>query len=209
MMLVRHYTFNVLIKTRELRQPGITVYYPEVVGLNDTQVQHTVNQAIVHFTQQLINEQYKQQNVNHFAEMIGIYEIKTNERGILSLTLSNYAIAAQHANGLTLMNSLTVDIKTGKIYQLKDLFKPDSNYVDILSAMVRDQIRDRNIPILNGFESISPEQYFYIADKSLVLYFQPLEITPHYVGIPMFPISVYDLEDIIDDAGPLGIMLAP
>jgi len=207
MMLVLHYTFNVLIKTRKFGQQGITIYYPEVVGLDDTQVQYTVNQKIVHLTQQLINEQYKQQNVDHFAEMIGIYEVKTNERGILSLTLSNYAIAAQHANGLTLMNSLTVDIKTGKIYQLNELFKPDSNYVDILSDMVRDQIRNRNIPILNDFEGISPNQYYYIADKSLVLYFQPLEITPHYVGIPMFPISVYDLEDIIDDTGPLGKML--
>jgi len=206
-MLVLHYTFNVLIKTRKFGQQGITIYYPEVVGLDDTQVQYTVNQKIVHLTQQLINEQYKQQNVDHFAEMIGIYEVKTNERGILSLTLSNYAIAAQHANGLTLMNSLTVDIKTGKIYQLNELFKPDSNYVDILSDMVRDQIRNRNIPILNDFEGISPNQYYYIADKSLVLYFQPLEITPHYVGIPMFPISVYDLEDIIDDTGPLGKML--
>lgn len=206
-MLVLHDTFNVLIKTRKFEQQGVTIYYPEVVGLNDIQVQYTVNQAIVHLTQQLINEQYKQQNVDHFAEMIGIYEIKTNERGILSLTLSNYAIAAQHANGLTLMNSLTVNIKTGKIYQLKELFKPNSNYVDILSNMVRGQIRDRNIPILNDFKGISPEQYFYIADKSLVLYFQSLEITPHYVGIPMFPISVYDLENIINDTGPLGKML--
>src|SRR5690625_7638876 len=37
-----------------------------------------------------------------FTEMIGTFEIKTNERNVLSLTLTNYAIAYHYAHGLTL-----------------------------------------------------------------------------------------------------------
>ncbi|HLR52889.1 MAG TPA: DUF3298 domain-containing protein [Candidatus Avamphibacillus sp.] len=198
---------HVSIITRVYEQQGVMIYYPEVFGLENLHVQQTINYSIVQLAQNLINQQYQQQDVDHFAEMIGTYEIKTNERGILSLTLSNYAIAPQHANGLRITKSVTFDVKTGKTYQLKSLFKPGSDYVNVLSNIVRRQIEERDIPIINGFSQISPDQDYYIADKSLVLYFQPIEITPHYFGSPMFPISVYELADIIDEEGPLGRMM--
>ena len=200
-------TLHVSILTRTFRQQGITIYYPEIV-LKNEQVQQRINQSIVELVNDLIHQQYQQQGVQRFAEMIGMFEIKTNERGILSLTLSNYAIAPHHANGLNLTKSLTANIETGKSYQLHELFKPGSDYVTDLSNIVKKQIEVRDIPVINNFTEISPEQDYYIADKSLVLYFQPIEITPHYYGSPMFPISVYELTDIIREEGPLGRMMA-
>lgn len=199
---------HVLVLTRVYQQQEVRIYFPEVVGLQNLHVQQMINQSIVRLTQHLINQQYQQQEVKRFAEMIGTYEVKTNERGVLSLTISNYAIAPQHANGLTITKSLTFDIETGKNYQLKDLFKPGSDYVGVLSRIVKKQIEEREVPIINDFSKISPNQDYYIADKSLVIYFQPIEITPHYFGSPMFPISVYEIEDIIDESGPLGKMMA-
>jgi len=196
----------VSIQTMVIKQGGTTIYYPQIIGLQNINAQQSMNQDIYQLVQYLMRQQYKQQGVNSFEEMIGTFEIKTNERNILSLSLSNYAFAFQHANGLTIMKSLTFNTQTGERYQLKDLFKPGSDYVNVLSAIVQEQIRERDIPILNEFPGISPNQDFYIADKALVLYFQPIEITPHYIGIPMFPISVFEIQDIIDENGPLGIM---
>lgn len=199
-------TLPVSIQTMVIKQGGTTIYYPQVIGLQNIKAQQSMNQNIYQLVQYLMQQQYKQQGVNSFEEMIGTFEIKTNERNILSLSLSNYAFAFQHANGLTIMKSLTFNTQTGERYQLKDLFKPGSDYVNVLSAIVQEQIKERDIPILNEFPGISPNQDFYIADKALVLYFQPIEITPHYIGIPMFPISVFEIQDIIDENGPLGIM---
>ncbi|MGY0693920.1 DUF3298 domain-containing protein [Virgibacillus sp. FSP13] len=196
----------VSIQTMVLQQQGTTIYYPQVIGLQNAHSQQIINQTIAQLAQSLIHQQYQQQGADSFTEMIGSYEIKTNERHILSLTLTNYAIAYHHANGLTIMKSLTFDSKTGKQYQLKDLFKPNSNYVEVLTRIVQKQIKERDIPLLDGLSKISPNQDFYIADKSLVLYFQPIEITPHYFGFPMFPISVFELSDILDENGPLGKM---
>ena len=196
----------VSIQTMVIKQGGTTIYYPQIIGLQNINAQQSMNQDIYQLVQYLMRQQYKQQGVNSFEEMIGTFEIKTNERNILSLSLSNYAFAFQHANGLTIMKSLTFNTQTGERYQLKDLFKPGSDYVNVLSAIVQEQIKERDIPILNEFPGISPNQDFYIADKALVLYFQPIEITPHYIGIPMFPISVFEIQDIIDENGPLGIM---
>ncbi|MEJ8544291.1 DUF3298 and DUF4163 domain-containing protein [Brevibacillus borstelensis] len=140
------------------------------------------------------------------TEMLGNYEIKSNERGIFSVTLSNYAYTAPMAHGMTFVKSLTADVQTGKIYPLRDLFKPGSAYVRVLSENIRQQIRRRQIPTLGPFGSIKPDQDYYLADKALVVYFQLYEIVPYYVGFPMFPIPVSDLESVASEQGPLAIM---
>ncbi len=196
----------VSIQTMVLKQHGTTIYYPQVFGLENTNVQQSINQTIYQLTQHLVQKQYQQQGADSFTEMLGTFEIKTNERNVLSLSLTNYAIAYHYAHGLTIIKSLTFDTETGKSYKLKDLFKPNSNYIEVLSKNVQKQINERNIPLLDKFTGISPDQDFYIADKSLVLYFQLYEITAYYIGLPMFPISVFDLQDIINEDGPLGRM---
>ena len=197
----------VTIETKVIKQNGKQIYYPQVTGLKDHRINEKINDAIYNLMKSLITEQYEDQGTDAFIEMIGTYEIKTNERHVLSLSLSNYAYAEHHAHGLTVMRSLTFDTTSGKIYHLKDLFKQGSDYVNVLSNHVQQQIKARDIPILNDFDKISKNQDFYIADKCLVLYFQLYEITPYYIGFPMFPISVYSLEDIVRESGPLGRML--
>ena len=196
----------VQIQTMVLQQQGITIYYPQVVGLQNTDLQQSINQSINQLVHSLIQWQHQQQGADSFTEMIGSFEIKTNERNILSLSLTNYAFAYQHAHGLTLIKSLTFNVQTGKLYSLKDLFKPGSDYVGVLSKVIQKQINERDMQLLGDFSGISLDQDFYIADKALVVYFQLYEITPYYVGFPMFPISVYALQDIINENGPLGQM---
>ncbi|MFA9456480.1 DUF3298 domain-containing protein [Halalkalibacter sp. AB-rgal2] len=155
-------------------------------------------------------ERMKQQQVGDtpstVVEMIGRFELKNNQREVLSLSLSNYTYHEKAAHGMTLMQSLTFDLESKQLCQLHDLFKPGSNYVDRLSELIALQIKERDIPLLDGFSGIQPDQDFYMADKSLVIYFQLYEISPYVVGFPMFPISVFDLQDIINEQGALGRM---
>lgn len=151
--------------------------------------------------------QFVAQETNTFAQMVSQYEMKTNERNLISLTQFNYAIKPQAANGLTMMDSLTADTKTGETFRLQDLFKKDSNYIEVLSTQVRRQVKERKIPTFEESVRIKKNQPFYIADKCLVLYFPALEVTPHYVGIPVFPISVFGLEDISKASGPLNRLM--
>ena len=88
--------------------------------------------------------------------------------------------------------------------QLEDLFIPGSNYVEVISNHIQQQIEKRNIQLLDDFTTIQPQQDFYIADKTLVIYFQLYEITPYVEGLPMFPISVFDLMDIMGENSPLS-----
>mgnify|MGYP001944478035 CR=1 FL=1 len=200
------YTFPVSIQTMIKEQAGTVIYYPQVIQLGNQYIQQIINMAIIEQVQNLIQQQYIEQGAESFSEMIGLYEIKTNERNILSLSLSNYAYAAQHAHGLTLMTSLTFDISTGKVYQLGDLFKRGSNYQEVLDELIDQQIKSRDIPVINQYPGILPDQDFYLADKALVIYYPLYMFTPYYYGFPMFPISVYELEGITNEKGPLGLL---
>ena len=198
--------FPVSTKTFKITMgPQKIIYYPQVYRMAKKNLEAFINNAIV-------NEVHKMIGLNSgdtmtpLVEMIGTYELKNNQRNVLSLTLSNYSYYYNAAHGMTNITSLTFDLEKGRLCELKDLFKPGSNYVDTISKLIHDQIKQRNIMLINDFTVIRPNQYFYIADKTLVIYFQLYELTPYVFGFPMFPISVYDIQDIIDEDGPLGRM---
>lgn len=194
----------VQVVTQRMIKPNLNVFYPQVMGLTNISVQQRINSAIISLLNKLITEQgyYK----NPQIQVTGWYELKTNERGILSITIGNYAYPPRAAHGMTYIKSLNFDVNTGRIYQLPELFKPDSDYISVLSKNIRNQIQERKLPVLNGFTTIDPNQDYYIADKALVVYFQLYEITPYFVGLPMFPVSVFELQDIAREKGPIDIM---
>lgn len=194
------------IQTITFNPLHVLIYAPLVGGKNKTEPIKVINETILYHIQILIQKQHFYQHPQQ-TEVWGYYELKTNERKVLSLILSNYAYTQKMAHGMTYMKGLSFDVETGKNYALKDLFKPGSPYVQRLSDLIKEQIKKRGILLLDEFTEIKPDQDFYIADKCLVIFFQLYEITAYVFGFPMFPISVYELENIIDDNGPLGIML--
>ncbi len=201
-MNVRELPVN--IKNEIIFKNTINITFPQVYGLTDYYVQQKINKRIFKEVDYLLTKQgYYEHYIN---EMVGKYELKTNERAVLSLTLVNYAFSGG-AHGMTYMSGLTFDVETGKESKLKDLFKENSNYIERLSTIIKKQIKQRNIPVLNEFTRIKPNQDFYISDKVLVIYFQLYELVPYVYGFTYFPISVYEIEDIINEKSVLARMV--
>lgn len=188
---------------RRLVLPNLEVDYPVVTSMADAAALSRINNAILEQVYALIRQQGYYENP--MTEITGYFELKNNQRDVLSLTLGNYAFAGG-AHGLTLLKGLTFELKTGATVELAELFKPGSDYVQCLSAIVAAQIRARDLPLLGEFQGIRPDQDFYIADRALVIFFQLYELTPYVYGFPFFPISVYELQDIVIADGPLGRM---
>ena len=197
--------FPVEIKTLKLDMRRLEIYYPQVYGLENIYVEDKINDVILEVMYNQINQQGYYDNPE--TQITGTWELKNNQKGILSLTLINHAFSGG-AHGLTIVKGLTFDIETGKLYELPELFKPGSDYIKVLSEEVKEQIEDRDIQTLGEFEHIKPNQDFYIADLSLTIFFQEYEIAPYVYGILYFPISIYEIEDIIDENGPLGRMIS-
>jgi len=196
-------TLMLPIRTRTMTAKNVKINVPYVTGGTSLAAQEKINDAIAEATQKLMRDQGFPSG--DIQEMDGTFEIKTNERGVLSLSLLNYVFTGG-AHGNTVQKSLTFDADTGRAYKLSELFKPGTDYEARLNKIIEEQIKARNLPLLVDYPGISADQDFYIADKSLVVYFQLYEILPYVYGFPYFPISVYDIQDIIDEDGPLGMM---
>ncbi|WP_198507803.1 DUF3298 and DUF4163 domain-containing protein [Bacillus sp. FJAT-45037] len=192
------------IQTHHLVEPRLDVYYPQLAHLKDQAIEKKLNERILKQISTMIRKQGFDENP--MTVITGGYEIKTNERHIISLTNSHFAFSGG-AHGLTILRSLTMDVEKGSVYSLKDLFKPGADYMKKLNEIIALQIKERDLPLLNSFDGIAPNQYFYLADKALVLYFQLYDLLPYAFGIPYFVISVYEIQDMIDENGPLRQMI--
>lgn len=194
----------VLIRNEYVLDKEVHVVYPQVYNFHDVFIEKKVNETIketVH--QQLATQGLKEAQ---YIDMTGTYEVKTNERNVLSLTLINYAFTGG-AHGNTLQQGLTFDMETGDIISLEDLFKEGYNYQEILSMLVLEQIKARDIYVLGEYQGISQDQDFYIADKSLIIFFKLYALVPYVYGFPYFPISVYEIQFMIREDSVLGRML--
>lgn len=183
------------------------VFYPQVGGLTNQSLIRSINRDIVVKTQRLIDQQ-SEAPPSAITEMIGYYEIKNNERQSLSFLFSNYTYYEKAAHGMTIIDSLTYDLSARKRVKLRDLFKKDSNYKERINDLIKEQIKRRQLDLLTDFTSIKNDNQFYIADKTLVIYFQLYELMAYVYGFPLFPIVIYDLQDIIDESGLLGRQIA-
>ncbi|WP_153733351.1 DUF3298 and DUF4163 domain-containing protein [Sporosarcina obsidiansis] len=186
-------------------KPKVNIYYPIITQLENPKIQQQLNQVLFDEMNKLLVEQHYYES--NLVELVAEYEIKNNQRGILSIILTVYSFTGG-ANGMTVAKSLTFDTRTGRSYTLPDLFKPGSPYVQRISEYVRRHIQLWDIPVLEPFKQIRPDQDFYIADTSLVVYFQQVEISPHYVGFPYFPIPLLDLQDLIKPGSPADRMIS-
>jgi hypothetical protein len=194
----------VVIISRHIVQPRLDVYYPELTGLENPQIEQHLNARIMKQVKTMIRKQGYEENPQ--TTITGGFEIKNNQRDIVSLTNSHYSFSGG-AHGTTIQRSLTMDVKTGQVYLLKQLFKPDSDYQQRLNELIKRQIASRDLPLLSEFTGIAPNQYYYIADKALIIYFQLYELLPYVYGFPYFVISVYDVQDVVTEDGPLGRMM--
>ncbi|WP_424768910.1 DUF3298 domain-containing protein [Paenibacillus sp. sgz302251] len=194
----------VVVQTAKAAYPKAELAIPHVSGGPSAAADMKINQTIHHAVQQLVHSQGSLDDPR--AQMLGYYEQKNNQKDYLSLSLFNYAYTGG-AHGLTLEKSLTFKQSTGQTYSLAQLFKPGADYVTRLSAIISAQIRARDIDTLEPFKAIRPDQDYYVADRSLVIYFQLYELSAYVYGFIYFPISVYELQSIINEDGPLGPML--
>lgn len=134
----------------------------------------------------------KDKNIKYQYEAVSKYELGYNKNNILSIPITMYEFTGG-AHGLTNIKSFNYDLKKGKQFELKELFKSDSNYKEIINNYISKEI-EKNPSIYfggsnDGFKGISDNQNYYISEEGIVIYFDLYEIAPYSTGIPMFTIT--------------------
>lgn len=97
-----------------------------------------------------------------------------------------------------------IDLVSGKFYELKALFKLNSNYVKVLSDNIGEQIKNNpeySYVFPDAYKGIQEDRPFYVGKDALYIYFYPYEIAPYAAGFPTFKIPYKDIMNIINANG--------
>ena len=189
---------------RQLGDLKEDISYPQV-ELDNKLVQYKVNYEINETVEDLVKMQRKE--FEDLEYMRSNYNVALNEKNILSIVFDNYVYWTGAMHGLTVLDSLTVDLETGKKYEFDDLFNLNTNYKKRLTSIIKEQIKEQNVYLIRNFEEINKNQNYYLDKENLVIYYQLYEYTPYAHGFLKFFIPYKDIEDIIDKNGPLARMI--
>lgn len=138
-----------------------------------------------------------------FGHVFGEYTLHLEQDGLISVSMLYSAYREYQAHPTHLMGSVTADVKTGTVYTLADLFV-DDRYIGILSEAVARGVVEQDIPTLVDFETIDPDQWFYMTPDALVIYFQVYELAPYAWGFPQFDVPYEELLPIAKPDGPIA-----
>jgi hypothetical protein len=176
------------------------VYYPQLV-LADKNIQDQINRILRNLT---IASNVTGEG-DSSAQYTGEYEFSFSHKDLLVLKLTGYSYSFGAAHGMPSQEYIHINLNNGTIYKLSDLFKKGSNYLQVLSDLVREQIEAQEYSdiMLESYTGISENQGFSLNGDSLQIYFNPYEIAPYAAGFPTFSIPYKDIMDIVDTSGGL------
>ncbi|MEG3069591.1 MAG: hypothetical protein RQM92_00865 [Candidatus Syntrophopropionicum ammoniitolerans] len=137
-----HKDLSAKISDVQIENECTDVVYPQVSGLRNDAVEDKINRLI----EERVAAMIPREGCDVYGDITGNYEVMLNEQGILSLKFNVFTIRIHAANGIEEQRSLTLNLETGRLYRLYDLFERNSNYKDVINEIIREQIEERDIP---------------------------------------------------------------
>ncbi|TDG00939.1 DUF3298 domain-containing protein [Paenibacillus piri] len=172
------------------------VYYPQLEGMLDKAAQQRVNELL----KEKSNVKPVPADTQLDSSYSGDFEVAFFKQDLLVLELNSYNFPFGAAHGMPGKMHVHVNVANGHTYTLNDLFRPGSNYVQVLSDIVGRQIKEDpqySYVFPGSYKGIKPNQPFYVTDHALHLYFYPYEIAPYVAGFPTFTIPFTEIMSLI------------
>ncbi|PAE38808.1 WG repeat-containing protein [Bacillus sp. 7884-1] len=173
------------------------VYYPQLKGV---ETQESVNQTL----KDLSGVKPTLAHTQLESSYAGDFDVSFYKKTLVVIEIKGYDYPFGAAHGMPVRKYAHIDLKSGKFYQLKDLFKPEADYVEVISQIIGEKIKNDDqysyvFPDSN--KGIKADQPFFISEGALNVYFGPYEIAPYAAGFPTFTIPFNEISSIINRAG--------
>lgn len=190
----------VVVEKKYVPDIGVKIYYPEIQGLKDRKVEKSINEELYKL---FVTETMKGLKENKEKTTLNLQYNVRRSNDLLIVQKSGYYFMQGAAHGMPIEETYHIDLYTGKIYSLKDLFKPNSNYVEKLTNIVKKQMgKSQNegtkTYLLDDFKSIREDQNFVLFKDYIQLYFYPYEVASYAEGFAKFSIPYEEINDILD-----------
>lgn len=166
---------------------------PDITDLKDKGIQDKLNKEIKdyvdtivsseHMDDAIVVEEIKQGPDNNWLD---IYCKTTQKNNIISITIntSSYGAGAAHPNHHE--TTISYSKKDGKELSLNSLFKPDTDYLKIITERTRYYLnKEHGIDskwIIEGTSSESSLSSFMVEDNGLKITFDPYQVAPYSEG---------------------------
>lgn len=173
------------------------VYYPQLKGVEN---QESVNQTL----KDLSGVKPTLAHTQLESSYAGDFEVSFYKNNLVVIEINGYDYPFGAAHGMPIKKYTHIDLKSGKFYQLKDLFKSEEDYVKVMSEIIGNQIKSDDqysYVFPDTYKGIKADQPFYISESLLYVYFVPYEIAPYAAGFPTFVIPFNVISNIINQKG--------
>ena len=174
---------------------------------NADKSEEKINQDMEKKTNELIKEFRKQVGGLGYSSLKVNNSVVTNSIDYYCIKLSAFM---SQADGYEVNYFYTIDKKTGQVIKLTDLFKKDSQYVDVITKDIKKQMKKKmkensqykyfidEEEEYATFEKIDENQQFYINNSGeLVICFAEGDVAPAYMGALEFSISHKTIKNIL------------
>ncbi|MDQ0192911.1 WG repeat-containing protein [Paenibacillus wynnii] len=177
------------------------VYYPIVEGIANVEVSREVNNRLRKLS---LAEGAGIGGASKEFSYTGDFSVAFFRKNLLVLELNGYKFPFGAAHGMPTREYVHINLRSGKFYELRDLFKPGSKYVEKLSEIVGKQIANDpqySYVFPGSYKGITANQPFYVDEQALYLYFAPYDIAPYVAGFPTFRIPYAEIMGLISTEG--------
>lgn len=189
------------------------VKVPEIVAEKSkvkasSEAVNQVNQSVEQYTSALVDKFKADMVQEGYSGLDVSYETMTNTDKWF--TLAVYAVETQ-GDSNEIRKYYQIDKTTGQTASLKDLFKENTDYKNIINNEIKKQMKQQvdagtsmywmegagGINDTEAFQSIKDDQNFYLnKDGNIVIVFNKFEVGPGYIGCPEFVIPSDLVKDI-------------
>lgn len=184
---------NILPRQEKIAENDIV--WPVIYELPDRDVQKNLNQVLQQEFIRLSTEANQVQKVTVRSD----YMVYFNTHNILSLTITESLYPDRAAHPMTYLKAFTMDVRTGRVYQFQDLFKPGSPYLARINELVQKQLASKEIIFIAPYTGLKDSgQEFYLTSKELVVFYQLYEYTPYVYGFLKFSIPYEQIADLVE-----------
>ncbi|MEH7011594.1 WG repeat-containing protein [Neobacillus niacini] len=173
------------------------VYYPQIKGAESLE---SVNQTL----KTLSGVKPIPQHTQLESSYAGDFDVSFYKNNLVVIEINGYDYPFGAAHGMPIKKYAHIDLKSGKFYQLKDLFKPGADYVKEISEIIGEKIKNDeqySYVFPDTYKGIQADQPFFISEEALNVYFEPYDIAPFAAGFPTFTIPFNEISDIINQTG--------
>jgi hypothetical protein len=217
------YADDIKIVTKEIKDSSETkryevrANYPQIEGLKDKGIQDKINKYIFtaasdnlkNFITDMSDWEIPKDLPDVYSYMEIDFESYTLNEDVFSFAfqISSYYAGAAHPNHWT--NSMNWDLKKGTFIAFKDLFKPDSKYLEKISAYCIEDLKLQ--AKINDYEFFEDMLYdgagsrdsnfvnYNLVQKGLQITFDPYTVAPYVLGTQYVILPYRAVFEMMDD----------